>query len=70
MKKKKIYEAPTLDFFHVDIPSILAGTEPTNSVVTEGGHSGGIGGGGIGDDAGAEEEGLSRRGGGFWDDDF
>ena len=70
MKKKKIYEAPTLEFFHVDVPSILAGTEGSNSVVT-GDKEAIIGGGGGGGYEGGEgEEGLSRRGGGFWDDDF
>ena len=65
---KKIYVAPLIETIHVGIPSILAGTTHENEI----GNTGSIeaSGGGIGDVAGDDEEGLSRRGGGFWDDDF
>jgi len=70
MKKKKTYEAPVLEFYHVGIPSILAGTNDVPGITETGGT---IGTGGSGD-GGGEMDGddpvLSRRGGGFWDDDF
>lgn len=70
MKKKKMYIAPLLEMIPVGLPSILAGT---NSAMSTDGRTGEIAGGGEGGvpiDAGDSDEGLSRRGGGFWDDDF
>ena len=66
MNKKKTYEAPALAFYHVGIPSILAGTNDVPGITETGGTIGsGDGGGEMGD----EDPVLSRRGG-FWDDDF
>ena len=70
MNKKKTYEAPALAFYHVGIPSILAGTNDVPGI-TETGGTIGTGGNGTGGDEviGDDDPVLSRRGG-FWDDDF
>ena len=65
MKTKKIYETPKLEFIHVGIPSILAGTANNESIST-GTIEPGTGGEEV---IGDGDPVLSRRGG-FWDDDF
>lgn len=69
MMKKKTYIVPLVETLHLGLPSILAGTNGTNSSV-KGDNDAVIGGGGsggyVGDDG---ETGFSRRGGGFWDEE-
>lgn len=62
MNMKKKYIAPEMEHLNLDIPSILAGT---NGNMDPSGKTGTIEYGG---DAGDGDEGLSRRGG-FWDDE-
>lgn len=66
MMKKKIYIAPLIEILPLNLPSILAGTNGSNEAVT--GDDKAVIGGGGGYEGDYGEEGLSRRGG-FWDDE-
>jgi hypothetical protein len=69
MMKKKTYIVPLVETLHLGLPSILAGTNGTNSSV-KGDNDAVIGGGGSGGYIGGDDEtGLSRRSGGFWDEE-